>query len=317
MESKKVKLRILEAAPDDSQAMLALQKIAYRREASLYRNWRIRPLAETVEEIRAQFGDLVILKAVAGGRIVGSVRGHLMRGTCTVVRLMAHPDFQNRGIGTRLRRAIARRFPQAKRFELFTGQKSERNIHLYEKLGYVAFKNQRAPDGVLLVHMRKARTSHMAEAQRDMGEPSIQVRVTSVLVEDARILLVKQRVSAARSWSLPGGKVEGGETLEEALMREMSEETGLRVKVEKLLYLCEKPEANPPLIHITFLVSRRAGRLRTPSGEFDANPIREVRMAPIRELRRYGFSERFGKRALAGFPQAGSYKGNKANIGLD
>lgn len=87
--------------------------------------------------------------------------------------------------------------------------------------------------------------------------------------------------------------------------------------MEKLLYLCEKPAAAPPLIHITFLVSRSAGKLRRSSNKFDANPIHEVRMTPILHLRRYGFSERFKKLALAGFPQAGSYQGNKANIALD
>ncbi|MDZ4938597.1 NUDIX domain-containing protein, partial [Clostridium perfringens] len=69
----------------------------------------------------------------------------------------------------------------------------------------------------------------------------LQVRVTGILIEDERILLVKQSVSSERGWSLPGGRVEQGETLEEAMVREMEEETGLTTKVKKLLYLCDKP----------------------------------------------------------------------------
>ena len=38
----------------------------------------------------------------------------------------------------------------------------------------------------------------------------LQVRVTGILIEDERILLVKQSVSAERGWSLPGGRVEQG-----------------------------------------------------------------------------------------------------------
>ena len=55
----------------------------------------------------------------------------------------------------------------------------------------------------------------------------MRVRVTGVVIEDGRILLLNQDADAGRSWSLPGGKLEDGETLAEALVREMKEETGL------------------------------------------------------------------------------------------
>lgn len=67
-----------------------------------------------------------------------------------------------------------------------------------------------------------------------------QVRVTGVLIEDNRLLLVKQRVRAERDWSLPGGGVESGETLEKAIIREIKEETGLDVSVKRLLYIADK-----------------------------------------------------------------------------
>ncbi|MFC8639835.1 NUDIX domain-containing protein [[Kitasatospora] papulosa] len=46
-------------------------------------------------------------------------------------------------------------------------------------------------------------------------------RVTGIVIEDGNILLLNQDTDGPRSWSLPGGKVEDGETLEEALVREM------------------------------------------------------------------------------------------------
>jgi len=144
----------------------------------------------------------------------------------------------------------------------------------------------------------------------------VKARVTGILIEDGKILLVKQVVSRERGWSLPGGRVEEGETLEEGLLREMNEETSLTTKIVKLLYLCEKPEEDPPLLHITFLLERVSGDIRLPSNEFDKNPIHDVRMVSIDDLPNYGFSNTFTSLVKDGFPDAGSYKGRKTNIGL-
>lgn len=60
--------------------------------------------------------------------------------------------------------------------------------------------------------------------------------------EEDEILLVKQKVSKDRNWSLPGGRLERGESLETAIVRELKEETGYDGEVVKFLYLCEKVE---------------------------------------------------------------------------
>jgi len=61
-----------------------------------------------------------------------------------------------------------------------------------------------------------------------------------VLRDDGAVLLIQRgRAPAIGSWTFPGGKVEPGETLEQAVVREVLEETGLRVRpvavVETLL----------------------------------------------------------------------------------
>lgn len=143
-----------------------------------------------------------------------------------------------------------------------------------------------------------------------------QIRVTGILIEDGKILLFRQQVSPEREWSLPGGRLERGETLEQGVTREIREETGLETIVKRLLYVCDKPDAKPPLIHITFLLERTGGVLRLPDNHLDANPIHDVRMVSIGDLSRYGFSERFTELVRVGFPEAGSYRGLKSSIGL-
>ena len=143
------------------------------------------------------------------------------------------------------------------------------------------------------------------------------IRVTGILIENNEILIVRQKLSESREWSLPGGRLERGETLEQGLKRELKEETGLDVQVDQLLYLCDVNVSNNTILHITFLVSRTGGELTLPTNEYDTNPIHDVKFVSVDELSDYGFSERFIQLIKQGFPKHGNYAGDKKNIGLD
>jgi ADP-ribose pyrophosphatase YjhB (NUDIX family) len=147
--------------------------------------------------------------------------------------------------------------------------------------------------------------------------PEIKIRATAVLVEDDTILLVEQCVSDARQWSLPGGGLEPGETLEACLVREVREETGLVVGLERLLYVCDRIETDRQVLHVTFAVRRLGGHLQVGSEpEAEANPIKSALMVPVADLDRYGFSRRFCDLAGSGFSNGGSYQGTIDHIGL-
>jgi len=139
----------------DAPQILALQKLAYLSEAEISQDYTIPPLTQTLEEIEREFRSRTVLKVAVDGKIIGSVRAHLQEGTCYIGRLIVHPDFQNRGIGAKLLRAIEEHFAQARRYELFTGEKSERNLYFYQKWGYRIFRKEELTDRVTLVFLEK------------------------------------------------------------------------------------------------------------------------------------------------------------------
>lgn len=129
-------MQILPATTADAEPILTLQKLAYASEARLYDDDTLPPLTQTLEQMRVDLERQVVLKAVIDDAIVGSVRAQTRDEVCHIGRLIVHPTLQGRGIGTRLMTAIEARFATAPRYELFTGERSARNLRLYERLGY-------------------------------------------------------------------------------------------------------------------------------------------------------------------------------------
>lgn len=146
---------ILRAEVADAAAILSLQKIAYRSEAELYNDWTIPPLTQSLAALLTEFEDHLILKAVTGERIIGSVRAKANDGVCAVGKLMVHPEFQGRGVGSALLRAIEAGFSSATCCQLFTGSLSEANIRLYQRHGYKITRTQPLLPTVSIIYLEK------------------------------------------------------------------------------------------------------------------------------------------------------------------
>lgn len=99
-------MKIKPALSRDARDILDLQKLAYRSEAEIYDDYSIPPFTQTIAEIAAEMEKMTFFKAETNKTLIGSVRGRMREKTAEIGRLIVHPDYQDRGVGTKLMRAI-------------------------------------------------------------------------------------------------------------------------------------------------------------------------------------------------------------------
>ncbi len=88
--------------------------------------------------------------------------------------------------------------------------------------------------------------------------------VDGILVMDEKVLLVKRgREPFKGMYALPGGFVDYGEKTEDAIVREMKEETGLEVEVEGLLGVYSDPHRDPRghTVSVVYVLRLKGGKL--------------------------------------------------------
>jgi 8-oxo-dGTP diphosphatase len=104
------------------------------------------------------------------------------------------------------------------------------------------------------------------------------VGVGGVIIRDGRALLIRRGSEPLKGeWSIPGGILEVGETLIEGVMRELLEETGLKVKVLELIEVFERifrtGEEGAGLTSATNTPAEAAGVSQKTGGDVPNRPI--------------------------------------------
>lgn len=118
-----------------------------------------------------------------------------------------------------------------------------------------------------------------------------QLGVGAVVLKGDHVLLIKRgRPPRVGDWSLPGGRVELGETVQSAVLREVREETGLDVELGPLLdvinYIEPIPNGESPRFHyalVDFLAFHTSGEPVAATDATDARflPVTEVLQMPL------------------------------------
>lgn len=86
-----------------------------------------------------------------------------------------------------------------------------------------------------------------------------------ILLERGKILMVKRDIKPfCGYWTLPGGKVEYGERVEEAIKREMKEELGVSVRIKKLIGVYSDPKREPRYhsVSVAYFLERGKGKIK-------------------------------------------------------
>ena len=92
----------------------------------------------------------------------------------------------------------------------------------------------------------------------------VTTRVSVLIVENEKILLVKHRKGDHEYWVLPGGRLEYGETFVDCAKREMKEETGLDIEPERFLFLSEAiaPDLSRHIVNVYLKAKVTGGTMR-------------------------------------------------------
>ena len=110
--------------------------------------------------------------------------------------------------------------------------------------------------------------------------PTPSVCVGAVAIDDNRLLLVRRKNEPGLgSWSVPGGRVEPGETVQEAVVRELLEETGVEGVCTGLIGVVERIGDDHHFVILDYSVEVLA-----PSTPMAASDALEARWVPLHEV---------------------------------
>jgi 8-oxo-dGTP diphosphatase len=108
----------------------------------------------------------------------------------------------------------------------------------------------------------------------------------AIIVAQGKVLMARRRASEGEiSWVFPGGAIEAGESPEDAAVREVDEETGLKVEAVKTLGARVHPKSGVPMHYVAV---RLVGGEARVADEEELDAVAWVAHSEIKEYVPYG-----------------------------
>jgi 8-oxo-dGTP diphosphatase len=123
-----------------------------------------------------------------------------------------------------------------------------------------------------------------------MNTKSYSLSLKSMIIKNGSILLLRRSARNTHDpglWEFPGGKMNAGETIEDALVREVKEETGLAITLARAAGVAESELPEWRIVHLIMEARAFTGEVRL-SGEHDA-----YRWVPARDLSNVDMPDHF------------------------
>ena len=108
---------------------------------------------------------------------------------------------------------------------------------------------------------------------KDMDYKNPKLTADGAVLKQDKILLIKRKNNPYKDkWALPGGYVEYGEIVENAVVREVLEETGLKTAVKEIIGVYSDPKRDPRghTVTIVYLLELIKGELKSGDDAADA-----------------------------------------------
>jgi len=118
----------------------------------------------------------------------------------------------------------------------------------------------------------------------------VRIRVCGICLKEDKLLLVRHQATVQNQafWAPPGGGLQFGETVQECLVREVQEETGLETEVTRFLFVNEFKQHPLQAVELFFELRITGGELMKgtdPEAAADQQLIEEVAFLSLHEIR--------------------------------
>lgn len=175
-----MKIDFVRASESDADRLISVQNSAFADDLKKY--GECPAYIEDREVMLNSIRNRIFYKILADGLIVGTVEVRKLTNKHYYLRVLSvHPDYQNKGIGSRALQFLFDTYPEVKSWTLITPKDNKRNCHFYEKAGFCGINEIVDSNVLTLVCYRKG--GKLIRALAVNGSPNGNNGNTEVLIK--------------------------------------------------------------------------------------------------------------------------------------